>query len=126
MSSSARAISTPNVATLARRLSGGKTPVALGELGAEIARLLVEEQQAMLESAREARDARITEVSTVDDAAAAAADGWAKISWSALGEDGEAKLAQSAVTVRCLQRADGSVPESDTEPDLVAYVGRSY
>ena len=115
-----------NVATLARRLSGGKTPVALGELGAEITRLLVEEQQAMLESARDARDARITEVSTVDDAAAAAADGWAKISWSALGEDGEAKLAQSAVTVRCLQRADGSVPESDTEPDLVAYVGRSY
>ena len=115
-----------NVATLARRLSGGKTPVALGELGAEITRLLVEEQQAMLESARDARDARITEVSTVDDAAAAAADGWAKISWSTLGEDGEAKLAQSAVTVRCLQRADGSVPESDTEPDLVAYVGRSY
>jgi prolyl-tRNA synthetase len=28
--------------------------------------------------------------------------------------------------VRCLQRPDGSVPESDTESDLVAYVGRSY
>ena len=115
-----------DVATLARRLSGGKTPVALADLGAEIARLLLEEQQAMLDSARDARDARIAEVSTVDDAAAAAAEGWAKISWSTLGVDGEAKLAQSAVTVRCLQRADGSVPESDTEPDLVAYVGRSY
>jgi prolyl-tRNA synthetase len=80
----------------------------------------------MLDSAREARDARIAEVSTVDDAAAASADGWAKIAWSTLGEEGEAKLAQSAVTVRCLQRPDGSVPESDTEPDLVAYVGRSY
>jgi prolyl-tRNA synthetase len=115
-----------DVATLAHRLSGGKTPVALGGLGAEITRLLVDEQQSMLDSAREARDARIAEVSTVDDAAAAAAEGWAKISWSTLGEDGEAKLAQSAVTVRCLQRTDGSVPESDTEPDLVAYVGRSY
>ncbi|HYU65547.1 MAG TPA: His/Gly/Thr/Pro-type tRNA ligase C-terminal domain-containing protein, partial [Jatrophihabitantaceae bacterium] len=114
------------VATLALRLSGGKQPVALGELSGEIGRRLVDEQQAMLDSAREARDARIAEVSTVDDAAAAAADGWAKIAWSTLGEEGEAKLAQSAVTVRCLQRADGSVPESDTEPDLVAYVGRSY
>jgi len=114
------------VATLALRLSGGKQPVALGELSGEIARRLVDEQQAMLDSAREARDARIAEVSTVDDAAAAAADGWAKIAWSTLGEEGEAKLAQSAVTVRCLQRPDGSVPDSDTEPDLVAYVGRSY
>ena len=114
------------VATLARRLSGGKEPVALGELTGEIARRLVDEQQAMLDAAREARDARIAEVSTVDDAVAAAADGWAKIAWSTLGEEGEAKLAQSAVTVRCLQRADGSVPDSDTEPDLVAYVGRSY
>jgi prolyl-tRNA synthetase len=115
-----------DVATLAHRLSGGKTPVALGELGTEITRLLVDEQRAMLDSAREARDARIAEVSTVDDAAVAAVEGWAKISWSTLGEDGEAKLAQSAVTVRCLQRTDGSVPESDTEPDLVAYVARSY
>ncbi len=115
-----------DVATLARRLSGGKSPVALGELSAQITRLLVDEQQQMLDEAREARDSRIAEVSTVDDAAAAAADGFAKIAWSALGETGEAQLAQSAVTVRCLQRADGSVPDSDTEPDLVAYVGRSY
>jgi prolyl-tRNA synthetase len=39
---------------------------------------------------------------------------------------GEAKLAESAVTVRCLVRADGSVPDSVDEPDLTAYVSRSY
>jgi prolyl-tRNA synthetase len=115
-----------NAATLARRLSGGKTQVGLGELAGEVPRLLAEEQQAMLDAARRERDARIAEASTVDDAAAAGAEGWAKIAWSTLGERGEAKLAADGVTVRCLQRPGGSVPESDTEPDLVAYVSRAY
>jgi prolyl-tRNA synthetase len=43
-----------------------------------------------------------------------------------VGPDGEAKLAEQAVTVRCLLRADGSVPESGDEDGLVAIVGRSY
>jgi prolyl-tRNA synthetase len=115
-----------NVAVLARRLSGGKTPVPLGELTAEVSRLLADEQHAMLETAREERDAHIAEVSTVDDAAAAGVEAWAKLPWAVLGEDGEAKLAESGVTVRCLQRPDGTVPDNETEDDLVAYVARSY
>ena len=91
-----------------------------------VARLLATEQDAMLEAARAERDARIVEVTSVDDAAATAADGWAKISWSKLGLGGEATLARAGVTVRCLQRADGAVPDSDDEPDLVAFVARSY
>jgi prolyl-tRNA synthetase len=43
-----------------------------------------------------------------------------------VGPDGEAKLADAGVTVRCLTRADGSVPDADDEPGLVAYVARSY
>jgi prolyl-tRNA synthetase len=115
-----------NVAVLARRLSGGKAPVPLGELATEVSRLLADEQRAMLDAARDERDARIAEVSTVDDAAAAGAEAWAKLPWAVLGEAGEDKLAESGVTVRCLQRPDGSVPDSDTEDDLVAYVARSY
>jgi prolyl-tRNA synthetase len=115
-----------NVATVAKRLSGGKAPVPLAEVTSEVTRLLAGEQAAMLDGARAWRDEQIAEVSTVDDAAAAAAEAWAKLPWAALGEDGEAKLAQSGVTVRCLQRPDGSVPDSDTEADLVAYVARSY
>jgi len=115
-----------NVATLAKRLSGGKSPVPLGELSTEVPRLLAAEQATMLDAARTDRDARIAEVSTVDEAAEAAADGWAKLPWDTLGEAGEAKLAQSGITVRCLTRADGSLPDSDTEPGLVAYVARSY
>jgi prolyl-tRNA synthetase len=115
-----------NVAILARRLSGGKAPVPLGELAAAVSRLLAGEQRAVLDAARDERDARIAEVSTVDDAAAAGAAAWAKLPWAVLGEAGEDKLAESGVTVRCLQRPDGSVPDSDTEDDLVAYVARSY
>ena len=114
-------------ATIVNRISGAeKASVALDGLGGEVARLLATEQDAMLETARAERDARIVEVTSVDDAAATAADGWAKISWSKLGLDGEATLARAGVTVRCLQRADGAVPDSDDEPDLVAFVARSY
>jgi prolyl-tRNA synthetase len=114
------------VAMLVRRLSGGKVAVPLGELTAEVTRLVEDEQQAMLAAARAERDSRIADVSTVDDASAAAAHGWARLPWSAVGEQGEDTLARSGVTVRCLQRRDGTVPDSDTEPDLVAYVGRAY
>jgi prolyl-tRNA synthetase len=114
-------------ATIVNRISGAeKASVSLDGLGGEVARLLATEQDAMLEAARAERNARIVEVTSVDDAAATAADGWAKISWSKLGLDGEATLARAGVTVRCLQRADGAVPDSDDEPDLVAFVARSY
>jgi prolyl-tRNA synthetase len=114
-------------ATIVNRISGAeKASVSLDGLGGEVARLLATEQDAMLEAARAERDARIVEVASVDDAAATAAEGWAKISWSKLGLDGEATLARAGVTVRCLQRADGAVPDSDDEPDLVAFVARSY
>ncbi|MDT4902983.1 MAG: prolyl-tRNA synthetase [Pseudonocardiales bacterium] len=114
-------------AMIARRLTGGaKAAVALTGLVEQVTHLLAQEQEVMLTEATVARDARIVEVSSVDEAAEAAVEGWAKIAWSVLGLDGEARLARSAVTVRCLQRADGSVPEADNEPGLKAYVARSY
>jgi prolyl-tRNA synthetase len=80
----------------------------------------------MLDSARALRDARITDVTTVAEATEACSDGWARIPWAVVGDAGETELAQSALTVRCLTREDGSVPDSDTEPGVVAYVGRAY
>ncbi len=115
-----------NMATVARRLSGGKAPAALDGLADEVVALLAAEQQAMLGDARTQRDVRIADVDSVEDAAAAATDGWARISWARLGVEGEERLAQSALTVRCLQRPDGSLPESEDEPDLIALVARSY
>jgi prolyl-tRNA synthetase len=55
-----------------------------------------------------------------------AATGFAIVSWAAVGPEGEAQLAKSGVTVRCLQRPDGALAMSDDEPDLVAVVGRAY
>jgi prolyl-tRNA synthetase len=114
-------------ATFADRIFGeGKTSVPLDGLADRITQVLATQQDAMLAEARRERDARIVDVDTVEDAIEAAAGGWARIPWSQLGLDGEAILAQSAVTVRCLQRADGSVPDREDEPELVAFVARSY
>jgi prolyl-tRNA synthetase len=114
------------VATVARRLFGGKTPVRLDTVIDEVTTALSGEQQRMLDDAAAARDARIATVSTIEDAVEAAAVGWARMPWSAVGSEGEAKLGESAVTVRCLQREDGSVPDSGTEDGLVAFLARSY
>jgi prolyl-tRNA synthetase len=46
--------------------------------------------------------------------------------WADLGPEGEARLAERAVSVRCLVRADGSLPDDGDEPDLLAYCARAY
>jgi len=112
--------------TLVRRDTGEKLTVPVGEAADRTATLLGEIQAHLLRTAIEQRDARIAEVASVEEAAEAAAGGWAKLPWEVLRGEGEARLAQDAITVRVLQRDDGTVPEADDEPGLVAYVARSY
>jgi prolyl-tRNA synthetase len=112
--------------TLARRVPGTKTPTALGAVASAVAAALTEDQQALHDEALARREQRTADVSTVGEAAEAAATGWARVPWAALGADGEAKLAEQSVSVRCLLRPDGSVPEDGDEDGLVAVVGRSY
>jgi prolyl-tRNA synthetase len=114
------------VATLVRRDSGAKEQVPLSGLRAEIERLVRDMQADMLAAALSRRDVAITDASTLEDAAEASKTGFARLPWSLLRGDGEARLAAGGVTVRCLQRSDGSLPASDDEDDLVAYVGRAY
>src|SRR5206468_1982220 len=71
-------------------------------------------------------DARTTDVASLAEARRAAQDGFARVPWDVVGTEGELELAQSGITVRCLQRADGGLPLSSAEPDLVAYVARAY
>jgi len=113
-------------ATVVRRDTGEKTPVALGEVAARVPALLEELQASLLARATADRDARVAEVSSVEEAVEAARTGWATLAWDLVRGEGEERLATEAVTVRCLQRADGSVPDEDDEPGAVAYVGRSY
>jgi prolyl-tRNA synthetase len=68
----------------------------------------------------------VAEVESIADAVEAGSTGFARIRWDLVGEAGEDALAEHSISVRCLQRPDGSVPESDAEPDLVALVARSY
>jgi prolyl-tRNA synthetase len=113
-------------ATLVRRVPGTKEPVPLDRVGDAVAEALAADQQALFDQARERQAARTADVTTIDAAVEAAGSGWARMPWADLGEDGERKLAQDGVTVRCLVRPDGSVPDSDGEPDLLAYVARAY
>ncbi|MEW2545648.1 proline--tRNA ligase [Streptomyces sp. NPDC047002] len=113
-------------AMLARRIPGGKESVALDALPGLLPGLLEEDQAQLLRESRERREARTADVATVDEAVEAAATGWARIPWADLGEEGEAKLAEQGVTVRCLVGEDGSVPGSDDAPGTVALVARAY
>jgi prolyl-tRNA synthetase len=113
-------------AVLARRDTGDKEPVDLSALAARVPSLLEQVQADLLAGATAERDARTVDVTSVDEAREAAATGFARIAWSALGEDGVQALGRDAITVRCLQTADGGVPETPDVPDLVALVARSY
>jgi prolyl-tRNA synthetase len=113
-------------ASLVRRIPGTKQPVALTTLTAAIDAALRADQQTLYDQALARRESGSPFVESVDQAQQAAADGWARIPWSLLGEQGEARLAEHAVSVRCLTRSDGDVPHSDDEPDLIAWVGRAY
>ena len=113
-------------AVLVRRLAGGREPTPLEALSGTVPRVLAEDQALLLAQARARREQRTVEVTTAQDAAEAAATGWARIPWASLGEAGEARLAEQGVTVRCLVAADGSVPASDDQPGNVALVARAY
>jgi prolyl-tRNA synthetase len=90
-------------------------------------KILEEDQALLLRQSRERRESRTTEVSTIDEAVeVAGAGGWGRIPRAVLGEEGEAELADHAVTVRCLVAEDGSVPDADDAPGNVAVVARAY
>ncbi|WP_138962062.1 proline--tRNA ligase [Streptomyces sp. YIM 121038] len=114
-------------AMLVRRVAGGKRPVALDALAALLPTVLEEDQELLLARARERRESRTSEVTGVEEAVeVASAGGWARVPWSALGPDGEARLAERGVTVRCLVTEDGAVPDADETPGNVALVARAY
>ncbi|MGW2820872.1 proline--tRNA ligase [Streptomyces sp. NPDC001443] len=114
-------------ATLVRRIPGGKQPMAIDALAEALLGILDEDQALLLRQSRERRESRTSEVSTFADAVeTAVGGGWARIPWAALGEAGEAALAEHGVTVRCLVAEDGSVPDDGDAPGNVAIVARAY
>jgi prolyl-tRNA synthetase len=114
------------VVTLVDRINPAKSAVPLTGVTAAVLESVETTQKGMLDAATSARDARITDVTTLADAQEASQTGWARVPWAVVGPAGEDELARSAVTVRCLTRPDGGLPLSEDEPDLVALTGRSY
>jgi prolyl-tRNA synthetase len=112
--------------TLARRDTGEKIQVRLEEAPARIVTLLEEIQQSILESSRSALVSRTVDVSSIAEAAEVANEGFARLGWDLVQGEGEATLRTQAITVRCLQRADGSMPDNEDEAGLVAIVAKSY
>jgi prolyl-tRNA synthetase len=112
--------------TVARRIAGGKSSVPLGGVVDIVTGALEEDHEGLYAAALAHRDANTTAVESLEDAAEAARTGWAMIPWSTLGPEGEATLAESAVTVRCLTMPDGSVPASEDADGVLAVVGRAY
>jgi prolyl-tRNA synthetase len=112
--------------TIVRRDTGEKRTVPLDEVEHRVTNLLPLIQDELLAAATKRRDERTAEVTTIEDAVEAAKVGFAKVPWDLVKDGGEARLAQDAVTVRCLQTADGGLPGSEDDPGLVAYVARSY
>ncbi|MFX0593619.1 proline--tRNA ligase [Melissospora conviva] len=113
-------------AVVVRRVDGSKTPVAVDDVVANVLAALDADQRALHDEALALRTSRTVEVSTLAEAIEAAATGWARLPWSAVGPQGEAEANGQGVTVRCLVRADGSVPQSEDEPDLIAILARAY
>ncbi|MFF9238911.1 proline--tRNA ligase [Streptomyces sp. NPDC014801] len=113
-------------AVLVRRIPGSKEALPVEALGELLPKVLEDDQALLLAQSRRHREERTVDVTTIEEAAEAAATGWARIPWAALGPQGEAALAEQGVTVRCLVAEDGSVPASDDQPGTVAVVARAY
>jgi prolyl-tRNA synthetase len=111
---------------LARRFDGSKRPVSTDEVVSTVLDTLETDQRALFDQAKAHMDENTRDVSTLDDAIAASAEGFARVPWSKVKAAGEAKANEVGVTVRCLVRKDGSVPESEEEKGLVAYLAKAY
>ena len=111
---------------LVRRVTGERLAVPIDSAVGMVTSALEADQKTLYEKALAEQKRRTAEVTSVSEAIEAAGTGWARLPWSAVGSEGEAELNAQGITVRCLVRADGGVPGSEDEPDLVAVVGRAY
>jgi prolyl-tRNA synthetase len=113
--------------TLVSRASGTKTAIPLAGAAAAAADGLAAEQAALFAQALDLRDAATREVDSIDDATAAGRDGFAVLpAATVLAGDGEDRLGQQGVSVRCLRRADEAYTEDLDDPELQAVVARAY
>jgi prolyl-tRNA synthetase len=113
--------------TVVTRHRREKQNVALGAVAGTVTTVLATVGPDLLAEATATRDARTVDAASLEEATEAGLVGFARVPLGALGPDGEDRLAQHALSIRCLQRPDGSLAlPGDREDDLVAVVARSY
>jgi prolyl-tRNA synthetase len=113
--------------TLVVRHSREKKGVALAGVATEVAAVLASAGGELRDEAAAVLRARTAEAATLEEAVEGGSVGFARVPMTALGPEGEDRLAEHAITVRCLQRPDGSLAEPGDDDDaLTAVVGRSY
>jgi prolyl-tRNA synthetase len=84
------------------------------------------EQDELLRQATALRDRLTHPVTTVDEAIEQGRAGAARIPWAALGPDGERRLLEDGISVRCLAREDGGVVDDPDADGVEAIVARAY
>jgi len=112
-------------AVVVLRHDRSKRPVRLGELVGAVRAALAGTDERLYAEALAFREERTSAVASLEAAAEAGADGFARVPYAEVGEAGEDRLAEAGITVRCLQGPDGSLREDEGD-DLVAVVGKAY
>ncbi len=113
--------------TLVTRHLMTKEPVPLAGVITEVDRVLSTVADDLSVEAAEFRASRTVDVATIDEAVEAGRTGFARLPVAALGPDGEDRLAADSLSVRCLQRADGTLAQvGEDDSTLTALIGRSY
>jgi prolyl-tRNA synthetase len=115
-----------NAAMLYRRDTREKVKAGMAGIVGEVQQLIGRIQADMFEAATARRAAMISDCTTLEQAREAAQTGVARVPWHVVGAPGEQDLATSGLTVRCLQRDDGSLPDGDDDAGALAYVARAY
>jgi prolyl-tRNA synthetase len=113
--------------TVVTRHTRQKETLPLTGVRQAVSEILARVGPELLAEATATRQARTVDVADLEEAIEAGSAGFARIRAGALGVDGEDRLAARALSIRCLQRSDGSLAEiGDDEADLTAVVARSY
>ncbi len=112
--------------TVALRARGEKTTHALDGLVIAMPSILEAEQAELLGQATALRDRLTRSVGTIEEAVEHGRTGAARIPWAALGPDGERRLLDDGITVRCLMGGDNEPVGDPDARGVDAIVARAY
>jgi prolyl-tRNA synthetase len=114
------------IVTVVRRDNSEKVALGIDAVSDEAPILLETIQRELFQSALDRRDANTCDVASVPEAINVAQTGFARLSWDLIGPSEEAELNNQGLTIRCLQRMDGSIPASELENDLLCIIAKAY